>query len=221
MFIFCSILIGYVFGSIPIGYLIAKSKGVDIFTVGSKSVGTTNIKRVLGKKTGNIVFVLDLLKTIIPIIIILNISWDFKLSINNYVPYNTATTTNVLRFSTGLGAVLGHIFPFTTKFKGGKGIASTLAVVFCFSIPFALLLFLIYKIVVKFTKYVSVGSIAAETCLILLSTICVIFYIYPYNFYNSYILLPFVYLISIICIIKHKDNIKRLLNGEENKIVKK
>ena len=220
MFVFCSIIFGYIFGSIPVGYLIAKKKGVDIFKEGSKSVGTTNIKRVLGKKTGNIVFVLDLLKTIIPIIIILNISWNFKLSINNYVPYNTATTTNVLIFSTGLGAILGHIFPFTTKFKGGKGIASTLAVVSCFSIPLALLLFLIYKIIVKLTNYVSVGSITAEFLLSVISTICVILYIYPFNFGYSYLLLPYIYLISIICIVKHKDNIIRLINGTENRITK-
>ena len=220
MFVFCSIIFGYIFGSIPVGYLIAKKKGVDIFKEGSKSVGTTNIKRVLGKKTGNIVFVLDLLKTIIPIIIILNISWNFKLSINNYVPYNTATTTNVLIFSTGLGAILGHIFPFTTKFKGGKGITSTFAVVSCFSIPLALLLFLIYKIIVKLTNYVSVGSITAEFLLSVISTICVILYIYPFNFVYSYLLLPYIYLISIICIVKHKDNIIRLINGTENKITK-
>ena len=120
---------------------------------------------------------------------------------------------------TGLGGIIGHCFPIYSKFKnGGKGISCTMGCILCFSPIYAILLFLIYKIVSKTTKYVSLGSIIAEVSLFLSSVILSIFYIYPFNFHKNYLVIPGIFLISLICILRHKENIKRLIDGKESKI---
>ena len=221
------VLIGYLFGSIPTGYLIAKINKVNIYGVGSGNPGSTNIGRVLGKKWGIIVFILDIIKTILPIIIVLFV---FKFDSNkiNEMIKDYGTSIDMISFSryfvsnqilyTGLGSVLGHIFPFTMKFKGGKGVACTFAVILMFSPIYGIVLFVIQKIIAKITKIVSIASISALLLLMISSIILSIFQFYPFDFINSIDMCVPIGIMSIVCIIMHHDNIKRLLTNTENKV---
>lgn len=238
-------LVGYIFGSIPNGYLYAKSKGVNIFEVGSKNPGSTNVGRVLGKKSGRIVFLLDILKTIIPIIVcaffyyyvrinkdlvIFNIEVGLKAALCKYNAFNDLLLSNLesieltngnirfIKLIVGLGAVIGHNFSIFTKFKGGKGITATVASVACFNIFYALVLFIIFKIFCKITNYVSLSSILSLIVLFLSSLFLTILNLYPFAYKYSE-LLPIVFFIYMAFgILRHSSNIKKLINGTENKI---
>lgn len=215
------IIVGYLFGSIPTGYLYCSSKNVNIFEVGSKNPGYTNVKRVLGKKHGHIVLVLDILKAFLPAII-LKLIFPYEMYyeyIKQYSNFTKTTLENMVVLYAGMGAVIGHSYPIYLKFKGGKGIATTAGAMLSFNIVYCAILILIYKLVSKKSKYVSVGSITAVLTLSILSTILCILNIIPFNFSYNYLVLPACYIITIVCIIKHKSNIERLLNGTENKIV--
>ena len=211
------ILIGYLFGSIPIGYLYCKAHGVNIFTSGSGNPGSTNVGRVLGKKHGRIVFALDIIKTLLGIfiahllMILIDKLWG--------APYFKNIITNPhITFIAGLGTIIGHNFPFATKFKGGKGITCTVAVIAYFNVIFAVVLFLIHKIIGKLTGYVSLASIITLVIMFLSSLIMSIFNVYPFNFEFSGYVLPTIFLMMLLGIIRHKDNILRLEHGTENKV---
>ncbi len=217
-----SLILGYLFGSIPTGYLYAKAKKINILEFGSKNPGSTNIGRALGKKSSHIVFVLDIIKIIIPILILIIYNSHFLIILDiSFLKFflNKTLESKLIIIYTGLGGVVGHCFPIYSKFKnGGKGISCTMGCILCFNPIYAILLFLIYKIVSKTAKYVSLGSIIAEVSLFLSSVILSIFYIYPFNFHKNYLVIPGIFLISLICILRHKENIKRLINGNETKI---
>ena len=215
-----AILIGYLFGSIPTGYLYCKSKNINIFEMGSGNPGYTNVKRVLGKKEGHKVLLLDVLKSYVPCIIVALI-----FPYNIYTEYTNSnigvfyTLGYMAILYTGMGAVIGHSWPIFLHFKGGKGIATTAGVMFAFNPIYCMFLILVYKVVSKVSNYVSVGSLVAISVLSILATILSIFNIYPFNFTNSYMVLPACYIITIVCFIKHRSNIMRLIEGKENKIV--
>lgn len=207
-YIIIYMLIGYIFGIIPVAYLICKLNGINIYNEGSGNPGSTNVGRILGKKWGTIAFILDIVKTLIPICITLLIFYK------TYDMYNRA---NIILY-TGLGSVIGHIFPITMRFKGGKGVACTFAVILFFSPIYGLSLFIFQKIIAKTTHIVSLASILALLLLIISALVLSIFQIYPFDFINSIDMCFPIGLMSLICIIMHKDNIKRLLTNTENKL---
>ena len=232
--VFLMLLIGYLFGSIPVGYLYSKVHGVNIFEVGSGNPGSTNVGRILGKKHGRIVFALDILKTLLPIfgmhliLIVINLickqTLYYSIINKNFsLPLIVLSKGVHLRdpfviFTTGIGAILGHNFPFPTHFRGGKGITCTVAVVAYFNVVFAVILFLIHKLIGKLTGYVSLASIVALVVMFMASLIMSIYKIYPFNFSYSYAVLPEIFVIMIFGIVRHKENIIRLELGTENKI---
>ena len=228
------LLIGYLFGSIPVGYLYAKVHGVNIFEVGSGNPGSTNIGRVLGKKHGRIVFTLDILKTLVPIfgvhllLIVINlvgkqtayyslINKDFSLPLM-VLSKGVHLRDPFVIFTTGLGAILGHNFPFSTHFRGGKGITCTVAVIAYFNVIFAVVLFIIHKLIGKLSGYVSLASILTLVIMFLSSLIMSIYKVYPFNFDYPYAVIPEIFIMMILGIFRHKENIARLEHGTENKL---
>ena len=191
------LLFGYLFGCFSTGYIIGKINKVDITKYGSKSSGTTNALRTLGAKAGLFTLIGDMIKAIIPVLLVKHVIF-FD---NEYVL--------LLALYTGLGVVIGHNYPVFLKFRGGKGIASTGGTMVAYDpwiIPFALPIF---AISVAVTRYVSVGS--------LLISIFYPIWIIIRNPGNIHMLLVG-FAFTILAFIKHKDNIKRILNGTENKL---
>ena len=185
-------VIAYLLGSISFGMIVAKLKGgPNLREVGSKNTGATNVLRVMGVKIGLIVFVLDILKALIACII--GRCW---------MGLNGAMLA-------GLAVVIGHNWPCFFQFKGGKGVASTLAVMLLtFPIP-ATVCYIIAVALILYTRYVSLGSIT----LAVLFAVMVI----ATNWAN-WLVIGWVLIISGLLIWRHHANIGRLLKGNENKL---
>ena len=185
-------VIAYLLGSISFGMIVAKLKGgPNLREVGSKNTGATNVLRVMGVKTGLIVFVLDILKALIACII--GRVW---------MGLNGAMVA-------GLAVVIGHNWPCFFQFKGGKGVASTLAVMLMtFPVP-AVICYIVAIVLIASTKYVSLGSItlAALFALLVIAT----------NWAN-WLVIVWVLIIAGLLIWRHHANIDRLLKGTENKL---
>jgi glycerol-3-phosphate acyltransferase PlsY len=195
--IILTLIFGYIFGCFSTGYFIGRINKVDIRKYGSGNVGTTNALRTLGAKAGVMTLVGDLLKAVIPMLLI------------RFLIFREYEYVELLTVYTGLGVVLGHNYPVWLKFKGGKGIAATSGVLLAFDpwiVPFGLPLFII---IVAITKYVSVGSLF----------IAVLFPIWILIRHPGDIHMLIVALIfMLLAFIKHRSNIKRIMNGTENKI---
>lgn len=202
------IITGYLLGSVSFGMLVGKDAGVDIRTKGSGNIGTTNALRTLGKKAALITFLGDFFKAFIPVIIAENVSMK--------VFSNSSDIAFLISLITGLSAVLGHNFPVWIHFKGGKGIAVTAGVTVAIAIHHPLywiLALLLFIIIVVITRYVSVGSLCVPAWSIPV-------YVLIYERSNEYLvpvlIISFIY--TILAFIKHSTNIKRLINGTENKL---
>ena len=202
------IIAGYFLGSVSFGMLVGKDAGVDIRTKGSGNIGTTNALRTLGKKAALITFLGDFFKAFIPVIIAENVSMK--------VFSNSSDIAFLISLITGLSAVLGHNFPVWIHFKGGKGIAVTAGVTVAIAIHHPLywiLALLLFIIIVVITRYVSVGSLCVPAWSIPV-------YVLIYERSNEYLvpvlIISFIY--TILAFIKHSTNIKRLINGTENKL---
>lgn len=192
---------GYFIGSISSGMVVAKFYHKDIRKLGSGNTGTTNVLRTLGKLPAAITFLGDIAKVIIPIVII-------------RIIFGNRDYWYLLSIYYGLGAVLGHSFPFYMGFKGGKGIAVTAAVIIATTHPIVIILGLIaFIIVVAVTRYVSVGSLLVVALLMPVNTI--IFHRdNPYFIHSLIISL----LITGLDYYRHRENISRLMHGTENKL---
>lgn len=194
------LIVGYGFGCISTGYLIGKVNHIDIRNYGSGNVGTTNALRTLGWKAGALTYLGDFLKAVIPILLLQNIV------------FGDLPQAKLLGLYTGIGVMLGHNYPFWLHFKGGKGIAVTTGVMTAFDpliIPFFVLLF---GGAVFITKYVSVGSL----CLAVLFPIWI-----AIRHSGDLHMLVLGLIFMGFAFIRHKDNLKRLKEGTENKIGQK
>lgn len=198
--------IGYVLGLLQTGYLYGKAHHIDIREHGSGNAGTTNTLRTLGWKAGAVTFAGDLCKAMLAILA----AW---LLFHNRYP----ESVKVLQMYAGLGAVLGHNFPFYLKFKGGKGIACTAGFILaCFwqTAPLCLVLFIL---AVACTRYVSLGSILVVISFFIQLTVfgqLGIIRISEQCRAEVYVVGA---VFALLALWKHKENIKRLLTGTENK----
>lgn len=216
-------VLGYLLGAIPFGWLVARAHGINIFEHGSKSPGATNVKRVLGKKAGNTVFALDAVKGALaagwPLLMERvglaqvadtkdAVSWSWVLVDVKLLGPETVIPAAV----TGLlFAVLGHSFSCFTRFKGGKGVATS-AGGFVVLMPVVTLIALAVWIVTFYgSRYVSLASILAAVAM----PVAAFFLKEP----KLVVILAGV--IGAFVIILHRANIKRLLNGTENRFAKK
>jgi glycerol-3-phosphate acyltransferase PlsY len=199
----------YLLGSIPFGLLIAKAHGKDLRSIGSGNIGATNVSRALGRKWAYFCFVLDVLKGLIPMLVTMLIAKP------------DSVLTLWLWLAVGCAAIIGHIFPLYIKFKGGKGVATSFGValgLWPYYTICVLLAFGVWVLVVLIWRYVSLASIAASVAfpLILIAAIIVT---PDWDFGNLWPILITAAAIPIMVIIRHRENIKRLLAGTESKIL--
>ena len=199
------LVISYLFGSISWGFIIGKLKGIDIREHGSKNIGATNVTRVLGKSFGYICFALDFFKGFLPSFLMM-----FVITLP-LVPRDAGVILAIL------GTFLGHIFPIYLKFKGGKGVATGTGALLAISPLATIIGLIIWVIMFKITRYVSLASIVAAVIVTLLT----IFFSATGTYQLSIYIQTFIVIIGAITIIKHKSNIVRLINGTEYRFEKK
>lgn len=202
LFIIC-VLAAYLLGSIPssvwygIGYF-----GIDVRKHGSGNAGATNTFRVLGKRAGTIVMLIDVLK-----------GWTAT-SIASMLFYMGAIgETELLMYKIlfGIVAIIGHIFPIFVKFKGGKGIATLLGMVLAIHPELALMSITIFILTLLASQYVSLSSILATLAFPVLSWAGLFGHPEP-------LLIVFGFVMFVLVVATHQKNIKRLLNGNENRV---
>ncbi len=205
------LVIGYVCGLFQTGYIVGKAKGIDIREHGSGNAGTTNILRTMGIKYAGIVLLGDAVKCGVAILITRLI---FQASHADILP--------LLFLYASFGAILGHNFPFYMNFKGGKGIAATAGfILFGLSPVMTLVGIVVFFSVFFLTHYVSLGSILLYFALAVCSVVFMITDFYGWtaqgagHLYREYIGIILVML--ILMLVRHKENIKRLINGNERK----
>lgn len=189
------LILSYLIGSINFSIIICRIKtGKDIRNFGSGNAGATNTLRTLGKGAGISVLILDVLKTVAAALI----------SISIYKGDKSAAI-----YMSAIGTVLGHNYPVWFGFKGGKGIAVSAAAVFLADWKIGLAITVFSLLVMAVSKYVSLGSISGAALLIILALIFK---------RNDEMFIFFSIAIGILAIYRHKENIKRLLDGKENKL---
>lgn len=211
--ILCLVL-GYAFGLFQTAYIIGKIHHIDIREYGSGNSGATNALRVLGKRAGLMVYVGDCMKCIIACLI--------ARLVFNQIAYDM---TLLMVIYTGLGVVLGHIFPFYMGFKGGKGISAISgAIISLLDLRIILPCLVVFILVVAISRYVSLGSIVLMLQMWIMYIVFVLLDSEKiYHLGSAYVLESIIVLgcLAGLAIYKHKANIVRLIHGEESKLGQK
>ena len=202
LYISLAYLLAYLIGGFPTSAIAGKLKGIDITKHGSGNAGATNALRVLGTKIGVTVMLVDALKGVAVI------------ALGSWIITQFARESNqIYDITLGITGIIGHVFSIFLKFKGGKGVA-TAAGVYAYLSPVTMLIALAaFVLTVALSKYVSLGSIVAATVLVISQLVM--------NIMTDFAGLPtliMTVLLALFIIIKHKQNIKRLMAGNENKI---
>lgn len=224
------LIIGYFFGSFSNGILISKKIfNEDVRNYGSHNAGGTNVGRVYGKKYGLLCIILDCLKTIIAVLLCYFLI--------KYIPFlhNLISEENLVKYGaledygfivSALGAIIGHCFPIQHGFKGGKAVSSFGGICLASSWSLSIFGFIVFMVILRLRKKVSLASMLASS-IIALTSFALIFlppWMMNFNIANASVpLSKIIYscsliLFSIILIIRHKDNIVRLMRGEEKTV---
>lgn len=198
------LIVGYIFGLFQTGYLIGKMSHIDIRQQGSGNAGTTNALRVLGWKAGAATFIGDVLKCVLAVVLMRLI-------------FKETDCAPLLGMYAGLGATLGHNFPFYLKFKGGKGIAVLAGLVVSTSFWMVPIPLAAFVVAVLLTRYVSLGSLLASTTFFL--EVILFGEMGGFDMALNYRLELYgvVFVLMVLAWVRHKDNIKRLIAGKENR----
>jgi len=192
---FFILLLAYLIGSIPFGYVLVRFKtGQDVRSMGSGNIGATNVLRTAGRLIAVVTLLLDIAKGFFAVWLVGHFS-DGNIRFMMYA---------------GLAAILGHIFPVWLKFSGGKGVATALGVFLMISWAAVAAAVAIFAIVVLFWRYVSLGSISAAAALPLL-----VYLLYAPGHAPPTAVTAGTLLSSVLIIVKHRKNIERLLSGTE------
>ena len=202
MLIAINIILAYLIGSIPTAVWVGKYfHSIDIREHGSKNAGATNTFRVLGKKSGWLVLIVDVSKGVVAATLPF---WFEKY----FLGYKDELL--IMQLTASFSAVCGHVFPIFAGFRGGKGVATSLGIVIGINPLAAIICLLIFLVVFVLSKYVSLGAITAATA-------------FPFVSYfvlkqDARIMIIFTIVLSFLVILAHRRNISRLLKGEENKM---
>jgi glycerol-3-phosphate acyltransferase PlsY len=212
------VVVAYLLGSIPSGLLISKSQGIDIREHGSKNIGATNVWRTMGKKWGLLAFLCDTFKGWLAVTIGFWIAARFgyeipaargRVEMHHLAPDYAGITA-------ALGCILGHNFPIWLRFKGGKGVATSLGVIIGMMPLVSIIIFAVWGVVLKLTRYVSLASLLAALSLPI--TVIALMFVGPasgwaavHGWGNFY----FACAAAILVLKRHTPNIQRLLNGTE------
>jgi glycerol-3-phosphate acyltransferase PlsY len=196
-------LTGYLLGSIPTGYLVAKARGVDIRSVGSGNIGATNVFRVLGKPAGAFVLLMDALKGALG-------CWLPRVALPKLLSADGPQNPELVALAGGFAAILGHNYTCWLRFKGGKGIATSAGVLLVL-MPGAFGLCLgLWLLLLAATRYVSVASIAAALALP--------FVVWALRGSQALVIVAAV--VGSLALYKHRTNLQRLLAGSEQRLGK-
>jgi glycerol-3-phosphate acyltransferase PlsY len=204
-----AIVAAYLLGSVPFAFLIARVHGKDLRTIGSGNIGATNLARAVGRKWGYFCFALDVLKGLAPVAIV---------GVMRGVPDTPALLS--LWLLVGIAAIVGHVFPVYLRFKGGKGVATSFGVALGLWPYFtlcAVVALAVWIAVVRIWHYVSLASISAAVAF----PIALILGILTIPAWHSASLWPLMVaaiVIPILVIVRHRENIHRLVAGTENKV---
>ncbi len=202
-------VISYLLGSLNFSIIVSRKLAKkDIRESGSGNAGATNMLRTYGKKYAVLTMIGDVVKVAAAIIIaffIFDAPFDM---IFGFAERDTSIICALYKAFAGFFCVLGHIFPLYFSFKGGKGVAACTGMVILVDWRVALILFVIFAVTVLISKWISLGSVV----------IALLFPILIYIFHQSLILTAVSILFTAIVIVAHRENIKRILNGTENKI---
>lgn len=204
IFYYLGFLFAYFLGSIPTSVWVGKwFYNIDIREHGSGNAGATNTFRILGKKAGIPVLIIDILKGV------------FAVSLSYWFSGYDQTDNNFINYQLGLGfcALMGHIFPLFANFRGGKGVATILGAVIAINPIGAIIAMGVFIIVLLISNYVSLSSMIAA--------LSFPFYVFVFSNTSSISLKIFSMVIAILIIIMHHNNIKRLIKGEESKVFKR
>ena len=188
MELFLSIIISYLMGSIPFGLILTKIfLKKDIRDIGSGNIGATNVLRTGNKIIGYLTLSLDILKAVIPVL---------------YIKFNYPE----LVYVSSLSVFIGHVFPLWLKFKGGKGVATYVGILFSINYILGFVFIASWLIIFFILRYSSLGSILA-------TLIIPVFIFFNPNYENEY----FFIIMFILILFTHRENVKRLINKEESK----
>ena len=202
LYVILVLVVGYLFGCIQTGYVVGKINKIDIRDYGSGNSGTTIVLRTLGFPWAAITFLGDALKGLIWLLIVRYF----------IAPMAPDMNSQVLCLLAGLGAVLGHNYPFELQFKGGKGIATSVAIMIGYDWRMGLIGILVFLIVCALTRYVSLSSLCFA------ASLPVTFLIFHFGHWGQFVLI-LIYTFSAFY--RHKSNIERLRAGTESKIGQK
>jgi len=199
---------GYLLGSLPFGYLVARARGVNIFEVGSKSPGATNVRRTLGARAGNTVFVLDAIKGALAAGWPLYFLWHaWRTSAGDSAYSQAEVNTKVLGTIGLVCAMLGHSFSCFTRFRGGKGVATSAGAFLVLMPPVTVVAAVVWTLTFFTSGYVSLASILAALSLPVGALV----------FGDQLFIILVALAVAIFVVVRHRTNILRLCNGTENK----
>jgi len=208
-FTIIAVLAAYLVGSIPFAYIIARAHGQNLRTIGSGNIGATNLARAVGRPWGYACFVLDVLKGAIPMVVVGAIL---------HMPDRPLLLASWLLV--GIAAILGHVFPVYLRFKGGKGVATSFGVALglwpYFTIP-ALIALATWVVCVLLWRYISLASLCAALAFPIVLLLGMAFTPH-WDLVGLWPLLIAAVAIPVLVIVRHRDNIRRLLAGAESKI---
>ena len=203
------VLVAYLVGSIPFGYLLGRLKGVDLFELGSGNIGATNVGRVLGRKYGILIFLIDFIKGAVPVALMVPLArWLDDEAVTAF------GSPDALRVMAALAAFLGHLFPVYLGFRGGKGVATGAGAVFVLVPGPMAIAVLLWLTVVSSSRIISLSSIVA---VLTLSVAHFLSTAYPFADAARIVTL-FCLGGPLLVVLKHRTNVARLLRGTESRL---